>query len=348
MVAYHAPRFNNNILAVSELSTHVDVLFSDVYRPFKGCFMFQPGSRTILFETTCSYGLYKMPLSNTGASRSKRRESFSLAVAARVPQHQDAKMWHDKTGHPSAGRYLQLTKFLKNVPSFHPNVLQALECVPCIMAKAKQSSVRSAASKVDLPIEEINIDISGPFIPTINGEKYGAHFLDSRTAKSDVQLLKRKADFGDVFVRYIAYAHNHFAAQGFTVKTIRWDNAGENVSNLVLQYCETNGIKVEPSPPYAPERNGAAERIVQEHWMRARVLMFSSELPAQLWGEALKHANWLRNRLPASRIGGDLPILLWDSRTTVDFTKIPPFGQPGFSFIYRPKEKFQVQVSPCY
>ena len=171
IVACHAPRFNNNILAVSELSTHVDVLFSDVCRPFKRCFMFQPGSRTILFETTCSNGLYKMLLSNTGDSRSKLRESFSVAVAAGLPQHQDAKMWHDKTGHPSAGRYLQITKFVKNVSSFHQNDLQALECVPCIMAKAKQSSVPSVASKVDMLIEEINIDLSGPFIPTINGEK---------------------------------------------------------------------------------------------------------------------------------------------------------------------------------
>ena len=74
--------------------------------------------------------------------------------------------------------------------------------------------------------------------------------------------------------------------------------------------------------------------------------MLSSELPAQLWGQALKHANWLRNRLLASRIGGDLPILLWDSRTAVDLTKIPPFGQPGFSFIYRPKHAPRKKLLP--
>lgn len=121
---------------------------------------------------------------------------------------------------------------------------------------------------------------------------------------------------------------------------------GEKISHLVLQYFATNGIRVEPSPPCAPESNAAAELLVQEHWARARLLMFSSELPTQLRGEALKHANWLRNRLPASRIGGDVPILLWDARTIVDFTKIPPFGQPGFYFIYHPKHAPRKKLLP--
>ena len=124
----------------------------------------------------------------------------------------------------------------------------------------------------------------------------------------------------------MAYAQNNFPAQGYTVKQNRWDNAGENTSKAVVQFCNNNGIKIEPSPPYGPEGNGAAERIVQEHWNRARMLMFSSNLPQQLWVEALRHAKWLRNRLPFSRLGGDLPILLWDPRIDVNFTHIPPFG----------------------
>lgn len=123
----------------------------------------------------------------------KGRESFSVAVAGRTPKHQDACMGNDKTGHPSAGLYLQLNTFVKNVPSFHPNVLQALECVPCIMAKATQSSVRLAATKVDLPIEEINIDTSGPFIPaTINGESMRHIFWTQELRSSTFRFSRER------------------------------------------------------------------------------------------------------------------------------------------------------------
>ena len=199
---------------------------------------------------------------------------------------------------------------------------------------------------MELPIEEINIDISGPYIPTLTGERYAAHFLDSRTSKSDVYLLKTKAELAKALLIYVLYALNQFAGQGFTVKQIKWDNAGENISNTVVQFCNTQRIKSEPFPLYGPERNGAAERIVREHWTRARVLMFSSKLPQELWGEALRHANSLRNRLPSSRLGGDLPIFMRDSRTDVDFTHIPPFGHPGFAFIYHPKSTPRKKLFP--
>ena len=199
---------------------------------------------------------------------------------------------------------------------------------------------------MEFPIEEINIDISGPYIPTLTGERYAAHFLDSRTSKTEVYLLKTKAELAEALPTYVLYAQNQFARQGFSVKKIRMDNAGENMSNAVVQFCNTKGITIASSPPYGPESNGAAERIVQEHWNRARVLMFSSKHPQELWGEALRHANWLRNRLPSSRIGGDLPIFMWDSHNNVDFTHIPQFGQPGFAFIYRAKSTPRKKLLP--
>jgi len=126
----------------------------------------------------------------------------------------------------------------------------------------------------------------------------------------------------------------------------RLDQAGENFTRVVIQFCAAEGILLQPSPPYAPESNGTAERIVQEHWTRARVLLFASQLPNELWGEALKHANWLRNRLPASRINGELPILLWNPRTIIDFKSLLLFGQLGASFIYRSKTVAKKKLQP--
>lgn len=64
-------------------------------------------------------------------------------------------------------------------------------------------------------------------------------------------------------------------------------------------------------------------------------MLLATDLPDVLCAEALSHANWLRNRLPASRINGEIPILNWDPRTIIDFSKLHIFGQTGYSFIYR-------------
>lgn len=46
---------------------------------------------------------------------------------------------------------------------------------------------------------------------------------------------------------------------------------------------------------------------------------------------------WLVNRLPAKAIKNDLPLRRWRlNANIIDFAKLLPFGQPGFSFIYCP------------
>ena len=57
MIAYHTPQFQSNILSVSELSDHFDVLFSSKFKPMKDCFIFKQGTQDVIFETPCQDGL---------------------------------------------------------------------------------------------------------------------------------------------------------------------------------------------------------------------------------------------------------------------------------------------------
>ena len=127
---------------------------------------------------------------------------------------------------------------------------------------------------------------------------------------------------------------------------INTTQARENVKGEIEIFCKQQGIHLNPSPAYAPESNGTAERIVQEHWTRARVLIFASKLPSNLWGEALKHANWLRNRLPSSCVDDQLLILNWNPNTPVEFDSLLTFGQPGFGFIYRSNTVARMKMLP--
>ena len=123
----------------------------------------------------------------------------------------------------------------------------------------------------------------------------------------------------------------------YRLKNTRLDRGGENKGADVTNFCKAAGAKLDFSPPHASESNGAADRLIQEQWKGARVLLFTSKLPQNLWAEAISHFNWLRNRCPSDRIDGRIQILEWNPRTRIDFHKVPVFGQSGYAFVYSSK-----------
>lgn len=59
-------------------------------------------------------------------------------------------------------------------------------------------------------------------------------------------------------------------------------NTRENIPNELNTFCKEKGIEIKPSPAYAPQSNGILEILVQELWLRACVLLLSSEITLML------------------------------------------------------------------
>jgi len=190
VTAYHAPQFTSNIIAVHELTELFGVHFSSTFKPYKACFIFEQNTKNILYEAKCIDGLYTL----------KMDRKFSAAASRTALVNPAAKEWHDKTGHPSARRYLQLSRMFDTVPSFHISTMNDIRCIPCITGKARQAPVRAVQPRVEHPIQEVHLDISGPFSVTIAGEKYAVHFIDAFTAKSHVSLLQSKGQLAQVLL----------------------------------------------------------------------------------------------------------------------------------------------------
>ena len=53
----------------------------------------------------------------------------------------------------------------------------------------------------------------------------------------------------------------------------------------------------------------------------------------------MNHGNWLRNRLPSSRIHNGIPLLQRDSTTKLKYKDLPIFGQQRFTFLYQPHSR---------
>ena len=64
-------------------------------------------------------------------------------------------------------------------------------------------------------------------------------------------------------------------------------------------------------------------------------MLFDAKVDIHLWAEAISHANWLRNRLPAQRANFEIPYTLWTGKRP-NLSNLLRFGQPGYTFQYKP------------
>lgn len=331
--AFHTPQFLSHIISVSYVKKICNVLFADNFKNQSGCFMLDPETWDIANYIPEKNGLYELDM--TGVEK----PCLVQAKTINREENKDALLRHSKTGHPRPERYLKLSNTVAGVSHFHIDVLRDIVCIPCITGKTKKASVKPAEMKVTRPLELVHFELSGPRkLKTITGEQYVAHFLDSFTGKSKAVLLSNKANLAELFQEYKMRAENHFSSENFKLIAIRCDNAGENRGEVkgIESFCSKSGILYNASPAYAPESNGSAERAVQENWKISRILRHGApHVPEEQWGEAIRHADWLRNRLPSKRIGDELPIHGWSYTAQVDFRVVPNWGQQGFTFIYR-------------
>jgi len=282
-------------------------------------------TRRILNAYPLKDGLYPIRMRNHGYQAHNNIKAM----------HNPVDEWYRILGHPHPNRQYDLSRMQNDVPMFARDSFKEHQCIPCTTAALSCSKIPDSTRKTTRLLELVHLDISGKVQPSIDGYIYTVAFLDDFTAKSDVKPLEKKSELFKALTEYKATSENQLQEYGYRLTNIRLDGAGENLSNDVKFFCQKQGIRIEPSPPYAPQINGAAERLIQEHWTRARILLFASNLPNNLWPQAIQQCNWLRNRLPANRIDGGIPILHWDKNIRIRYTQLLEFGTPGFAFIYR-------------
>lgn len=340
--AFHTPFFSSNILSVGELSFIYDIFFKSEAldeRRTSFCVFKKQESGEVVFRKEIEDGLYslKMPTSK-GTSNEIRYQSPECAtcVQASLEDKIDkAYEWHKKLGHPSAERFITLMKSNTDIPKFSPSTVQSIFCHPCSVSKSKRAPVRTSSRSTVKPLELIHLDILGPMPQvSIGGRRYAIGIVDDWTAKSDVIFLSEKGEIHDAVQEYM---HRSERVTGYRLQNIRLDGAGENRSDAIKSLQSLRGIYLEYSPRYASESNGVVERFMQELGLRSRLFLKDSGLQESLWAEAMAHGNWLRNRLPSSRVSGAIPMTIWKPNTRLSFSRIPFFGQHGYAFIYRPK-----------
>ena len=113
------------------------------------------------------------------------------------------------------------------------------------------------------------------------------------------------------------------------------------------KYLQDYGIVAQYTMPGSPEQNGVAERRNRTLMEMKRSMMSRSNLPEYLWGEAIKTATYILNRVPSKSVP-KTPFELWTNRKP-SLNHFRVWGCPAEVRIYDPSQKkTESRTTRCY
>ena len=219
-----------------------------------------------------------------------------------------SNVWHCRLGHVNFDTMRKLMK-LELLPKF--NIDANHKCETCVESKLTRSSFHNIERNTE-PLDLIHSDTCDlKYVQTRGGKKYFVTFIDDCTRYCYVYLLKSKDEALEIFLCIIRMRMRINLEK--KIKTIRSDRGGEYDAPFD-RFCQEHGIIHQTSAPYTPQQNGIAERKNRILKEIMNVMLTSSGLPQNLWGEALLSVNYILNKLPHKKLD-KTPYTLWKGRS---------------------------------
>ena len=133
-------------------------------------------------------------------------------------------------------------------------------------------------------------------------------------------LIHEKSQSLDVFKTFKVEVENQLNKRIKCVRSDRggkyygrYDSSGEQCLGPFARYLEECGIIPQYTMLGSPSMNGVAERRNKTLKDMVRSMICHSNLPESLWGEALKTAAYILNRVP-TKAAAKTPYELWVGR----------------------------------
>ncbi|XP_035843200.1 uncharacterized protein LOC118490096 [Helianthus annuus] len=141
-----------------------------------------------------------------------------------------------------------------------------------------------------------------------------------------VYFLKTKDEAFSNFKKFKVKAEKN---NKYKVGMLRTDRGGEFTSKEFNQYCEDQGIERQLTAPYTPQQNGVVERRNRTVMEVTRSLLKTMAVPEMFWGEAVRHAMYVLNRVSTKGFKGKTPYEGWKGFKP-KLNKLKVFGCVGF------------------
>lgn len=124
---------------------------------------------------------------------------------------------------------------------------------------------KQSQSKSSTVGDLMHSDVGGPMeVATPSGNRFYLTMVDDFSGYTVLYLLKAKAEVDSKVREYCSMVKNQF---GRYPRIIRTDGGGEYSSTVFKQYLAKNGIILQQTAPYSPQRRGRT--VMRWKWFDA-------------------------------------------------------------------------------
>ena len=161
-------------------------------------------------------------------------------------------------------------------------------------------------------LELVHGDLCGPITPsTATRNRYIFVLIDDHSRYMWMILLKEKGDAFEKFKNFKAMVEQETKQ---SIKTFRTDRGGEFTSTKFNTFCEESGVHRHLTVPYTPQQNGVVERRNRTLLEMARSILKHGNMPNYMWGEGIRHATYLINRVVTRSLDAQTPYEVFKGR----------------------------------
>ncbi len=314
----HAPTMGATLVSVSRISAAGKTVSFEK----DGCHIKNSDGEAVA-HIRPSNGLYRITnrATETAAATTEGGDDEDGARVVTIDE------WHRAMGHISheVAKEMLAKGAVTGVKLDSTSATEKTVCDSCQAAKMTRKPiarerVRPRATEVGA---ELHSDLWGPApVQTLGGRRYNGLFLDDHSRYTFTHLQQTKDETFNSYKKVEAFLKTQ---KGTQVKCLHTDRGGEYLSTEFTDYLAEKGTIRKLTTHDTPEYNGVAERANRTLIEKVRAMLHDSGLPNALWGEALHHAVYLKNRTPTNANSGKTPYeIFWGKKPNVEH--LHPWG----------------------
>jgi transposase InsO family protein len=167
--------------------------------------------------------------------------------------------------------------------------LEAYDCVPCDVGKDRAMVYGPKAQRATRALEWICVDVDSIKTKAACGSTMFMLVVDEYSRYKWVFLLKSKDEAAGHLITLTRRLNTAFTHRQLRVQDIFSNQGSEFMNKYVEGHCRDEGIEIRTSNAYSAQESGFVERgngVVTE---KLRVVLEETQVPFELWGEALPH-----------------------------------------------------------
>ena len=262
----------------------------------------------------------------------------NIGLATNKAKPVTLEVWHRRLGHRTLDQntiqFLQprVSEFV--IESIKHKEMEKEICGTGAIGRQHREAMTGAREKAVELLEVVHSDIGGPMqVNTISGERYFITFIDERSGRIAITLLKSKNKALGAFQAYKIRAEKE---AGKEIRAFKTDGGGEYINHQFKSYLRNCGMAYRISPPYTPRNNGLAERANRTLMESARCMIADGQIDKAFWGFAVATAAHIHNRIPSRSYGDISPLQHWTGKPpSIGYLRV--FGSVTYTLI--PAEK---------